>query len=85
MALKLKIDKDGTIELALIMVNDVEKAKTWLKKNDFKIIDILLPIGSDQTTMISICGNKYNYIKIRKCKFNWLVTYAKNSNLFSTI
>ena len=56
MALKLKIDKDDPIELAVMTVTDVDSARTWLKKNSFRVIATVPPIDPNQTTMLTICG-----------------------------
>lgn len=85
MALKLKIDKDDPIELAVMTVTDVDSAKIWLRKNNFRVIETVPPINPTQTTMLTICGGKYSYSRIRRCKFTWLVWYAKNSNIFFKI
>ena len=77
--LKPKIDKNyKDYELALITVNDYAKAKTWLNKNGFTIIDVLCATDLHPTTMINISGNKYN--KIRLCKFTWFIKIEKNSS-----
>ena len=67
-------------ELAMITVNDTNRAITWLHKNDFTIVDIL---STTNLHIITISGSKYS--KIRLCKFTWLIKIEKDSKCFTLL